>query len=166
MKPISERYSMFESWEDAAYAVLEVMNDGAVGPGIVRHKRLDPYKNELIRIVNNNEDLESIPSIMMEMGLEAVAYLKNNKQWDFHEIGELLIGKQHDYGHGNILNFGQIGLAIRVCDKVARLYNLADKQGKVSNESVLDTWNDIVGYAVISLMLDNGTFELPLGEKQ
>lgn len=166
MKPISERYNMFDKWEDAMYAVLEILNDGAVGPAIVRHKRLDPYKNELIRIVNSNDDLDSIPGLLMDMGLEAIAHLKNNKQWDFHEMGELLIKKQHDYGHDNILNFGQIGLAIRICDKVARLYNLADRQDKAANESVTDTWVDIVGYSVLSIMLDNGTFELPLGGKQ
>lgn len=163
MKPISERYSMFDKWEDAVYAILENLNDGVITPGIVRHKRLEPFKNELIRIVNSNDDLDTIPGLLMDMGLEAIAHLKNNKQWDFHGMGELLIKKQHDYGHGNILNFGQIGLAIRICDKVARLHNLAEKKVSAENESVTDTWVDIVGYAVLSQMLDNGTFELPLG---
>lgn len=163
MKPISERYSMFETWEEAMYAVLEIMDEVSVSPAIARHKRLEPFKRELIRVVTSNDDLDSIPSLIMDMGIEAIAHLKNNKQWGFREMGELLIGKQNDYGHGNITTFGQIGLAVRVCDKVARLYNLIDKQGKVANESITDTWIDIVGYAVISVMLDNGTFELELG---
>ena len=118
-----------------------------------------------MRIVNSKEDEETIGEVMKDMGFDAVGYLKLIKEWDFHEMGNLLIMKQHDYGHENILNFGQIGLAVRVCDKVARLVNLVEKNAgpMVNGESTIDTYRDIVGYAVLSQMLDNSTFELELG---
>jgi hypothetical protein len=41
--------------------------------------------------------------------------------------------------------------------------NTLEKRGaKPQNESVLDTWMDIVGYSAISKMLNNGTFNLEL----
>ena len=37
--------------------------------------------------------------------------------------------KQHDYGPGNISSFGEVGVLVRVSDKIARLKNL---QGRVA----------------------------------
>ena len=78
------------------------------------------------------------------------------------EIAELVIKKQNDYGHGNILAFGELGVLVRSSDKFERLKNL---QGRVhQNEAIEDTWMDIAGYSIIALMLREGTFELELGE--
>lgn len=75
----------------------------------------------------------------------------------------LLCRKQHDYGHGNIENFGLVGVAVRLCDKIARAKNLK-KRGEsiVKNETVIDTYEDIVGYATIAIMLRDSTFSLDL----
>ena len=40
------------------------------------------------------------------------------------EIAEVVIAKQHDYGHDNILAFREQGLIVRLWDKLARLKNL------------------------------------------
>ena len=40
------------------------------------------------------------------------------------QIAEIVISKQHDYGHDNILAFKEQGLVVRLWDKVARLKNL------------------------------------------
>jgi hypothetical protein len=76
------------------------------------------------------------------------------------EIANLICKKQHDYGHDNILAFGEFGLLVRTNDKVARLRNLINKEG--ITEPRLDSWRDIAGYALLALMLDAGWFELEL----
>jgi hypothetical protein len=77
-----------------------------------------------------------------------------------NEIVELCENKQADYGHDNILAFGEFGLLVRTNDKVARLRNLINKEG--ITEPRLDSWRDIAGYALLALMLDAGWFELEL----
>ena len=99
---------------------------------------------------------------LIAMGTLAASHLDSIGMWDKNEMLELLCSKQHDYGHGNILSFGTVGVAVRMSDKVARLANLTSKDVDAVNESLLDTWRDIVGYAVIAGMLLVGTFELHL----
>ena len=45
------------------------------------------------------------------------------------EIADIVIKKQHDYGHENILAFGEFGVLVRTNDKLARLKNLIGKEG-------------------------------------
>jgi len=88
------------------------------------------------------------------------------------EIAELVIRKQHDYGHGNILAFGETGIIVRMSDKMERIKNFYHKeqaamlQGKklpsAQNEPKIDSFTDMAGYAIIELMIDKGWFELPL----
>ena len=80
-----------------------------------------------------------------------------------NELAELVCKKQHDYGHENILAFGEFGVLVRTNDKVARLRNLVGKEG--ITEPRIDTWRDIAGYAIIALMLDRGWFQLELEGK-
>jgi hypothetical protein len=72
-----------------------------------------------------------------------------------------IAAKQHDYGYDNIAGFGSQGLVVRISDKRARLRNLK-KRGAPANEPLLDTWLDIVGYCIVGLMWEAGTFKLPL----
>jgi len=78
------------------------------------------------------------------------------------EMAELVIRKQRDYGHDNINAFGEFGILVRVNDKVARLRNLIGKDKTSNNESLDDTWRDIVGYGLVALMFRNGDFNLEL----
>lgn len=80
-----------------------------------------------------------------------------------NEIVDLICKKQADYGHQNILAFGELGILVRANDKMARLRNLQGKEG--ITEPRLDAWRDLAGYALIALMLDRGWFTLELGEK-
>jgi hypothetical protein len=83
------------------------------------------------------------------------------------EIAEVVISKQHDYGHDNILAFREQGLVVRLWDKVARLKNLLwINTNKPKNESIEDTFTDIAGYAIIGLMLANNSFTNKLIEKE
>jgi len=74
------------------------------------------------------------------------------------QVAEIVIAKQHDYGHDNILAFKEQGLVVRLWDKINRLKNLVWKNNDPKNESIEDTFTDIAGYAIIGLMLAEGTF--------
>jgi len=78
------------------------------------------------------------------------------------DIAHLVITKQADYGKENILAFGLQGVKIRAYDKVARLKNLLSKDATPANESIYDSWVDIVGYCALAIMLIEGTFDRPL----
>lgn len=81
------------------------------------------------------------------------------------EIADLVVRKQHDYGHSNILNapFGpESGLLVRLWDKFARLRNLLESGKGAKNESIEDTYKDIIGYCLIALMIRNGVFDTEL----
>lgn len=81
------------------------------------------------------------------------------------EIAELVIKKQRDYGKDNILNspFGpETLITLRIHEKTQRLANLIKTQQQPSNESIEDSWDDIIGYAFVGKMLQNDTFKLPL----
>jgi len=79
------------------------------------------------------------------------------------DITETLIRKQSDYGHHNIARFGRRGLVVRTHDKIARLKNLhLARSGKAANESLTDTYTDIIGYSAIGMMWERGWFLLDL----
>lgn len=103
---------------------------------------------------------------MVPIGAHAVRCLKHMGVWDEEQMIGLLIRKQRDYGHGNIMSFGLFGVAVRMSDKLERLKNLLGRGIEPSNETLEDTVMDLVGYATIASMLLGGTFELPLKENQ
>ena len=53
-------------------------------------------------------------------------------------------------------------LLLRLHDKVARLENLISNGREAQNESLHDTYLDIVGYSAIGLMLLDGSFFYPM----
>ena len=82
------------------------------------------------------------------------------------QVAEIVISKQHDYGHDNILVFGERGIVVRLWDKLSRLKNLLWLDTSApKNESIEDTFTDLAGYAIIGLMLRKNTFENELKEK-
>lgn len=101
--------------------------------------------------------------MLMVCGNIAARKLYCLREWDMDHMLELLASKQHDYGHGNITAFGLVGVAVRMADKISRLENLTYRNDVAINEPMLDTYIDIVGYAVIAGMLINDTFRLELG---
>lgn len=68
------------------------------------------------------------------------------------EALKLFIAKQYDYGPENISNFGDIGVLVRLNDKIERLKNLMFNGNTAVNESIEDTWIDIGNYGLIGLM--------------
>ena len=79
--------------------------------------------------------------------------------------GNLLISKHHDYGPKNIAHSpgGALnGLRVRMWDKVARINNLLDSRVSPSNESLRDSFIDLLNYSAIAIMvLDKKWPELP-----
>lgn len=80
-------------------------------------------------------------------------------------LKDLMIKKQMDYGSQNILKFGEMGVIVRMNDKLERLANLVKSGRKPENELLDDTYLDIANYAIIALMLRHGIFDLPLDRK-
>ena len=81
---------------------------------------------------------------------------------EFQNCLALLVRKHEDYGPGNILAFGNLGVLVRMNDKVERLKHLSKSGKEPKNETIEDTLRDIANYAVIALMLRHKTFEAPI----
>ena len=79
--------------------------------------------------------------------------------------GNLLIRKHKDYGPKNIAHSpgGALnGLRVRMHDKVARINHLIDSRVAPSNESLRDSFIDLLNYSAIAIMvLDKKWPELP-----
>lgn len=86
--------------------------------------------------------------------------------WEiFDSSGNLLLKKHRDYGPTNIslspggpLN----GLRVRMHDKIARINHLIDSGATPENESLRDSFIDLLNYSAIALMVLDGVWpELP-----
>jgi hypothetical protein len=77
----------------------------------------------------------------------------------FSEAEVLLLKKHRDYGPTNISRApgGAInGLRVRMHDKTARINHLVDNGATPENESLRDSFIDLLNYSAIALMvLDN-----------
>jgi hypothetical protein len=69
--------------------------------------------------------------------------------------------KQRDYGRGNISKRGELGVAVRLGDKVERLNHLLSQRYPPANEPISDTWIDTCVYGAIGLMCHRGTWLPP-----
>ena len=82
--------------------------------------------------------------------------------WDILDAaGNLLIQKHHDYGPKNISQSpgGPLnGLRVRIWDKIARINNLIDSGVDPENESLRDSFVDLLNYSAIALMVLDGTW--------
>lgn len=75
------------------------------------------------------------------------------------ELLLMFLKKHKDYGKGNILSIGEIGITLRIAEKVERLKHLLLKGSEPANESISETFIDIAVYAVIAILLRRGQFE-------
>lgn len=72
------------------------------------------------------------------------------------ELANTLIMKNRDYGKGNIAEFGELGILVRLSDKYNRLKNLIDNDGTAAFEPIEDSWKDMAGYSVIGWLTSQG----------
>lgn len=98
--------------------------------------------------------------------------MKNPKYLDeaFEEVCQEMIEtfkkKHKDYGKGNILDMGELGIAFRISEKFNRIKHLLMTGKKPTNESIEDSWIDIGVYAVIAILLKRSWFKrLEMKEK-
>jgi len=81
------------------------------------------------------------------------------------QAGNLLLRKHRDYGPKNIAHSpgGPLnGLRVRIWDKIARINNLLDSGVQPSNESLRDSFLDLLNYSAIAMMvLDSSWPEMP-----
>lgn len=75
------------------------------------------------------------------------------------EMLEVFVKKHKDYGKGNILDTGELGIVFRESDKLNRLKNILASGKKPKNEGIDDSWVDIGVYAVIALMFRKKWFQ-------
>lgn len=70
------------------------------------------------------------------------------------ELEVQVIKKNSTYGYHNISKLGQKGVYVRTSDKTERLHNIVwlENDNAVPEETVLDTWLDLAGYAVLGYM--------------
>jgi hypothetical protein len=75
--------------------------------------------------------------------------------------GNLLIKKHKDYGPKNISQSpgGPLnGLRVRMWDKTARINHLIDSGATPENESLRDSFIDLLNYAAIAMMVIDGNW--------
>lgn len=81
----------------------------------------------------------------------------------FDEVcGQMLktfIKKHKDYGKGNILDMGELGIAFRISEKFNRIKNLLLTKRIPENETLEESWIDIAVYAVIAVLLKRSWFK-------
>jgi len=75
------------------------------------------------------------------------------------EMLKTFLKKHKDYGKGNILDMGELGIAFRISEKFNRIKHLCLSGNKPNHESVEDSWIDIAVYSVIAVLLKRGWFK-------
>jgi len=132
-----------------------------------------PYVMELAMSVgldcsceNNDPDCATcwepvaIPSLCVK-GPKPQSQFDTDVRFRFDECLELLLRKHKDYGPSNIGNApgGALnGLRVRLHDKMARVNHLIDTGATPENESLRDSFADIVNYGIISLLFLDGAW--------
>ena len=79
------------------------------------------------------------------------------------ECMKLFDDKQQDYGSTNISASGEIGVAVRLQDKVSRMRHILLKQmcgeNGVNNESLADTYQDVANYGMIGMLMNRNLWK-------
>jgi hypothetical protein len=115
------------------------------------------------RLVNGLRDLGSQDRLRIRNDIDKAA-ADQGITFDFidtvrevlDEAGNLLLRKQMDYGPTNISRApgGPLnGLRVRMHDKIARINNLLDKGVDPQNESLRDSFIDLLNYSAIAIMV-------------
>lgn len=156
---IRRRIQVAATWEESAAQWVDHLSSMSKSPQVMNADSIGRMRDKAAETAQHEE---LSPIFWTSVACSAINELKYLKKWDNDEMVNLLGRKQNDYGHGNIEKFGQFGILVRLSDKVERLKNL--KKKKAQSEPYEDALVDIVGYCVVALMLDDGTFGLELGD--
>lgn len=152
-----------QNWQEAALAVVTELEPTGDRADDELNTIIATCMAELVHRFNTDPDAQQPETYQRQaraMGRAASGWLANHGCWNTDDIHALLCRKQRDYGHGNINAFGARGVIVRLNDKIERMRNLTFRNVNPSNESLIDTYDDIVGYCTIIMMLANNTFNL------
>lgn len=72
------------------------------------------------------------------------------------EIEAIMRERHEKYGPGNIAQFGDYGVMVRLADKLARLQHSSGKD--YADEATRDAWLDVIGYGLIGLAWVDGNW--------
>ena len=149
-----------ESAEDAVKLVFSQVRKTPVVTVQDLRSELDKFIKDLYRAPAGNERAMAHWSVVGATSIELAD--QTVQPLTVAEVVSTLVKKQSDYGPENIRRFGRQGLMVRCHDKVARLENLIATNRQPKNESVHDTYLDLVGYSAIGIMWERNEFLLPL----
>lgn len=76
---------------------------------------------------------------------------------------EIMMERHKKYGNGNISKRGEMGVIVRLEDKIERAGNIlfGKADDDATDESLADTYGDIANYGSIALMVRSGLWDLP-----
>lgn len=149
-----------EASEDAVSVIFELARPGAKPTLTGIRESLDNFINDLWAPPGGHE---KAASSFANLGADALEHaLAAGFSLTASGIHKILVRKQKDYGSENIRRFGRQGLMVRLHDKVARLENLTSLGRTPNNESIEDTFVDIIGYCAIGIMWEQHNFLLPI----
>ena len=119
---------------------------------------------EGMRIVNGTRFLDTPDGLLIQSDnrnrTSSSDFVTN--VWDIMDsAGNLLIKKHKDYGPTNISRSpgGPLnGLRVRMWDKTARINHLIDSGATPENESLRDSFIDLLNYAAIAMMVIDGNW--------
>lgn len=155
---------MFYTWDEAAEdAVGIIFSEVRKRPKVAvtdLRSELDQFIEKLYQSPGGNATAKVHWSVLGATSIELSQL--TNEPLTTKEVNDTLVRKQRDYGPENIRRFGRHGLMVRMHDKIARLENLLQHGRQPENETVHDTYMDIVGYSAIGIMWEDGNFLLPL----
>jgi predicted DNA-binding protein (UPF0251 family) len=157
-----------DHWETAAaQAAVDIGAEASVGwtpqEALARLATLRDLAAE--KYVRRDSSIIDDEELWIEIGSIGLSVWRATSGGTLSELVDQVIGKQRDYGTGNIAAFGEIGLTVRLSDKVARLQNLLGGGRTPTHEAITDTWMDIVGYSIVALLWFRNQFYLPLHQE-
>ena len=148
-----------KTWND--YAEMYVNKVWEYSDDLPNHSPTVSIRSTIDEMIDKffmgNDQLDSA-NYWLRLGALSVKSHDMDKEF----VARTLCEKQNDYGPENIARFMHKGIILRLHDKVARLENLLNNGIEAKNEAIDDTYMDIVGYAVIGLMLLDNSFFYPL----
>ena len=122
----------------------------------------DNFIEELIEYSESTEGDNGEESKEMKMTMSDNSEFSETLSITLNYLKELLEKKNRDYGSNNLLTFGDLGILVRLSDKLERLKNyvLRDRTFGIDDENLEDTLYDIAGYAIMWIVLRKVGYEL------
>lgn len=155
---------MTETWDEAAEEAINIIFSLVLPTGNIDIQILREELDDFIGSLYDRRGGDVQAKVQFaNLGADAIQVAKKKGiELTEKECVRILIKKQKDYGPENIRRFGRQGLMVRIHDKIARLENLYNSGREPENETIYDTYLDIVNYTAIGIMWESNRFLLPL----